>query len=192
LSSGKKSPKLSSSRGQDPLGLSVSDLHANESEDSPGDPRLTLFKSGAPKASKRRKSRSGAKSKSPLQRDQDIEPQQKLFIEMAKMLADIQKASSDREASFGVDEKLKPPLTQHFGSGSVAVKRSSSLPEQGVPGGPLLSRDMLLGLVDGDQERLALLIRSRGGFAFWSKKGGLFGFGQFYRECCRLCIDHAS
>jgi hypothetical protein len=77
---------------------------------------------------------------------------------------------------------LKPPPAQYAGSGSgavsVAVKRSSSLPEQGVPGGPLLSRDMLLGLVEGDQERLALLIRSRGGFAFWSKEGGLFGFGQ--------------
>jgi hypothetical protein len=156
----------------------VSDLHANENEASTGVPRLRLSKSGTPKASKRRKSRSGAQSKSPLQCDQDIEPQQKLFIEMAKMLADIQKASSDRKASFGVDETLKPPLAQHLGSGSVAVKRSSSLPEQGVPGGPLLSRDMLLGLVDGDQERLALLIRSRGGFAFWSKEGGLFGFGQ--------------
>jgi hypothetical protein len=34
LSSGKKSPKLLSSRRQDPLGLSVSDLRENEIEDS--------------------------------------------------------------------------------------------------------------------------------------------------------------
>jgi hypothetical protein len=134
LSSGKKSPLFSPSRGQpdDLLGLSVSDLHANGNEASSDVPRLRLSKSGTPKASKRRNSRSGAQSKSPLQCDQDIEPQQKLFIEMAKMLADIQKASSDRKASFGVNETLKPPLAQHLGSGWIRLHLYYSSFSEGI------------------------------------------------------------